>query len=100
MSCGSALLTAMPMPSLKYLRIEVRPALQLAAGFGVRTVEPEDEADAVVEQQRYGPVHEGVARLFRGIEELDLAVAKEGAQILLMRRAFGHGDLLALEVSG
>ena len=87
-------------PVAEVLGLAERSALELAAGLGARAVEPEGEADAVVEQQLDRAADERIAGKLGRLVGADRAVAEERAQIGLVRRSLGDGDLLALEPFG
>src|SRR5262249_10871252 len=68
------------------LGLNERPASELAACLRGGAVEPERQADAVIEQQVDRAGDERVARQLHRLVGPDRAVAEEGAQVGLVRR--------------
>ena len=97
LSCWSSRFTATANAVAEVLGLAERAALELAAGLRRRAVEPEGEADAVVEQEVCRAADERVAGELRRLVGADRAVAEERAKIGLVRGALGDGDLPALE---
>ena len=82
------------------LGLAERSALELAAGPRGRAVEPERQADAVVEQQVGGTDDERITGQLGRFEGADRAVAEERAQVGLVRRTLGDRDPLPSRPSG
>ena len=82
------------------LGLRERSAFELAAGLRGRAVEPEREADPVIEQEVGGTDDERIAGKLDGFEHADRAVAEERAQVGLVRGALGDRDLHSLQAFG
>src|SRR4029079_16074289 len=74
------------------LGLHERAAPELAAGLGGCAIEPERQADAVVEQEVHGAGDETVAGQLLRLVGADRAVAEERPQVGLVRRLPGDGD--------
>ena len=79
------------------LGFEVRAPLQFAAPFRGCAMQPEHEADAVVEDVVDLTLDERIAREIWVFEGADGAGAEEGAQERLVRRVLGNADAFALQ---
>ena len=78
-------------------RFQERAATQLAAFLRRRAVDPQHQADAVVEHQVELALHQRVAGALGRFERLDLTEPEEFRQIRLVRRALDHADAPAFE---